>query len=280
MHWLNGPHVRQYYHLTGVTTPGTEEEFVHLWEQAQTSVPGPVPTQLPLIEPLPDDLQAQAQALQQTRQFKEFYKLTGVNGIVAVELGGFLLTPQVWVDDDYVDELSLQLPAENDPAGLFDFCFAQCSLGHPALFGGEGVLTSRRRDIGGVSPLRLAKHMPDRVTVEFDLVRRPNWPSIAVIQEASLPAQRILIRNGVHHLLALLRAGRPRAFCFVQAGGLGDVGLNFEEIPLFKPNRILAPRPPLLRDYLDTACARAVRMRDMDQVFRFGVNCNFGVSPR
>ena len=87
-----------------------------------------------------------------------------------------------------------------------------------------------------------------------------------------LPENRsVLVLNGVHHVAALQRAGRPRALALIRQGPLQAV-LNFQEPWLFKPERLLGcPRPPLIRDYFDDRLADQVCVRAVDQFMRFAV---------
>src|SRR5215470_6999720 len=106
-----------------------------------------------------------------------------------------------------------------------------------------------RRDLGGLSPLRVARHSPAKVTIEFDVTPRPNWVWLAAVQ--GLP--RPLILNGVHHLLALLKAGRQEAFGLLRpAQSLQELqlmGMNFQDPSLFNQDQLTGSSPPLLQQY-------------------------------
>jgi hypothetical protein len=56
--------------------------------------------------------------------------------------------------------------------------------------------------------------------------------------------------------------------------------LNFADPGIFKLNRLIAPRPPLLRDYLDTAIAEPVSVRAADQALRVAINFDLTIVPR
>jgi hypothetical protein len=99
------------------------------------------------------------------------------------------------------------------------------------------------------------------VTFEFDVTSRPNWIWLPAIQDMN----RVLILNGVHHLLARLRAGRPHAVCLIRhASSLGDLlanGWNPQDLSLSKPLELTGVRPPLLRDYKDEEQAADIAIR-------------------
>jgi hypothetical protein len=56
--------------------------------------------------------------------------------------------------------------------------------------------------------------------------------------------------------------------------------LEYQNPGLFKPNRLGAPRPPLLRDYLDATLATPVSVRIMDQYLKFAIIPDSGFLPR
>jgi hypothetical protein len=105
------------------------------------------------------------------------------------------------------------------------------------------------------------------VTFEFDALPRPNWVWLNVIPQTG----QILILNGVHHLLALLRAGRDRAYCLLRESPVDQLFNYGQEPGIFKPQHLTGSRPPLLRDYSDDSIADEVKLRAVDQFMRFGV---------
>jgi len=271
LHWMNGPDVRAYFYGAQVVTPRDEGEFVALWKRAQqTTPPAPVHDGPAVLGPLPRSVAQRGDELKASRVFRETYELAGAGGLVEVRLDGQLVTPQVWVDEQYVDELVSSLPREGDDSGLFEFCFPIGQVGSPVLAGNIGTFASDRRGIGGLTPVRVARSDGDRTTLEFDVVARPNWISLTVVDHPGL-GSKILIRNGVHRLLALHRGGRTRAFAMIQHGGIGEVGLEFNDAAIFKPNRLFAPRAPLLTDYLDQVTGTPISVFDSHQILRFAI---------
>ncbi|HEX9517410.1 MAG TPA: hypothetical protein VF940_14695 [Streptosporangiaceae bacterium] len=142
------------------------------------------------------------------------------------------------------------------------------------------AFASQRRELGGLSPLRIARHSSGRVTLEFDVTPRPNWIWLAAVQGISRP----LILNGVHHLLALHKAGRDEAFALMrQAVSLDELrimGMNFQEPALFNPDQIMSSAPPLLRHYLDHSLAQPVNQRALEQYMRVILQPDLGFIPR
>ena len=108
-----------------------------------------------LAAPLPPELANGEAAIRATEQFRTVYEPLGAQ-FVCVTIEN-LVTPQWWVDTDQVDELVREVPAEDDLDGLFDFCFAPGSIGHPLTLGMNGaVVTSRKCGLGMISPIRIA----------------------------------------------------------------------------------------------------------------------------
>jgi len=277
---IQEPDVRPLFHVASVTTPLNAEDFVKACRAQRSARPdttsAPVP---PAIEPLPPSLEAQAAALRGTEQFRTTYEPFGAT-FARVPLAE-LVTPQWWVDTEYIQTLTDAVPAEDDLDGMFGFSFATGRLAMPMHLGlnGAAFASAKIGDIGVPSPLRVARYSPERVTFEFDVTPRPNWVWLAASQDMS----RLLILNGVHHLLALLEAGRTHALCLLRpAQSLGDptIGFNFQDPSLFKPSELTAARPPLLRDYLDDQQAVDVGIHLRQNFLRLAVQSDPGVIPR
>jgi hypothetical protein len=192
-----------------------------------------------------------------------------------------LVTPQWWVDTEYVESLAAGAPAEDDLDAMFDFSFSMGRLSRPMNLGLNGAaFASARGDIGVPGPLRVARYSPEKVTFEFDITPRPNWVWIG----ASPDMGRLLILNGVHHLLALTKAGRQHAFCLVRpANSLGDLMAttwNPPDLGIFKQNELASARPPLLRDYLNLEQAADVAIHLRQSFLRLAIQAELGLIPR
>ncbi len=266
LRWINPPEVRPLFYAASVTTPGNVNEFVVLSQAAQAKFAGPVALAgIGGIQELPAQLANREATVRQTEQFRSAYEPLGA-AFASVALAD-LIAPQWWVDSAYVDELVSMVPAVGNDNALFDFCFATGRLEPPMMLGMNGaVIVSGRRALGTISPLRVEAATPDQVTFAFDALPRPNWLWLNVIPQTN----QILILNGTHHLLALMRAGRDRAFCLIRNGIIEQV-LNPQDPGLFRPQQLTAARPPLLRDYLDPNITDNVGVRAVNQFMRFGV---------
>ncbi len=278
--WIQEPDVRPLFYGSSVTSPDNVEQFVDDCKAARDTKPSgsaTVPSKT-VVEALPASVQARVADVQATDQFRTQYQPFGAS-FAAVPLAD-LVVPQWWVDAEYVDALAATAPAEDDVDNMFSFSFATGRLARPMLLGTNGAaFASALNDIGGLTPLRVAQYSPEKVTFEFDVIPRPNWVWIAAVQDIG----RLFILNGVHHLLALLKAGRQHAYCLVRlVGSLGDlqsIGWNFQDPALFKPAELTSGRPPMLGDYLDGQLAADVGIRLRQSYLRLVVGSDPGVIP-
>jgi hypothetical protein len=278
--WVQEPNVRPLYHLSAVTSPPSVDSFVEACRSARGRRPQPTSAMPapPAIEALPAPLEAKAAALRATEQFKTAYEPFGAV-FARVPLAD-LVTPQWWIDTDYFESLADAAPAEEDLDGMFAFSFATGNLGMPMHLGLNGAaFVSAKNDIGVPSPLRVARYSSEKVTFDFDVTPRPNWVWLAMCADMS----RLLILNGVHHLLALQKAGRQHAFCLLRrAPSVVDptIGFNFQDPGIFKPSELTAGRPPLLSDYLDNQYAADVGIHLRQNFLRLALQTEPGVIPR
>lgn len=279
--WVPESLVRPIFQVTTVTSPLNVEAFIaeaRARRQARTQIP-----HVPLVQEsptqLPAALAARVDHLRASDQFKMVYEPFGA--MFAVVPLAELVTPQWWVDAEYVTSLADSAPAEDDPDGMFDFSFSMGRLARPMNLGMNGAaFASARGDSGSVGPLRVARYSPERVTFEFDVTPRPNWVWIAASQDMN----RLFILNGVHHLLALMKAGRQHAYCLVRPAATLDEltanGWNPQNPELFKPDELKGTRPPLLRDYLDDQLAADVAIHLRQSYLRVAVQSDPGLIPR
>lgn len=279
--WIHPRDVRPAFHALPVTSPASVEEFTAAWQARFAVMPSasPVTPGGQLTGGAAPQLEQRIAGLQATDQYRALYQPFGA-AFAAVSIAG-LITPQWWADTAYVDDLAAALPAESDLEGLFDFCFPEGQLAPPMMLGTVGAaFTSSRHNLGGISPLRVAQRCAGKITFQFDVTPRSNWIWLAAA--ACLP--RPMIINGVHHLLALLKAGRTEALCLMctvqTPHDLQALGMNYQDPFLFKPDQLMSARPPLLRDYLDPAVAVPVGRHASDQYLRLVLNSEIGAVPR
>jgi len=279
--WVQEPDLRPLFQASAVTSPMSVDDFIseaRVRRQARAGLTVNAPGSVTVAE-LPAPLAARADSLRATEQFRTHYEPFSAQ-LAVIPLAD-LVTPQWWVDAEYVDSLAESAPVEEDLDGMFDFSFSMGRLARPMNIGLNGAaFASARGDIGGPSPLRVSRYSPEKVTFEFDVTPRPNWVWVVV----SADMNRLFILNGVHHLLALMKAGRQHAYCLVRpANSLGDLtanGWNPQNPELFKPQELTGPRPPLLRDYLDQQQAADVGIHLRQCFLRLALQAEVGLIPR
>ena len=95
----------------------------------------------------------------------------------------------------------------------------------------------------GTSVLSVIIHWVYAVAFSTPVMVRLYSKGQLVIAECSTTDRSDSVLNGVHHLLALMRAGRDRAYCLLRHG-LPEHVLNSQDPGLFKLEHLTDGRPP------------------------------------
>jgi hypothetical protein len=212
----------------------------------------------PHMEPLPDEIFELKARLMSEQSFKDAFPRVGVD-VNMVNLDQ-LVVSQEYISPTYVEQLTERLNQVTDPPSLFDFCMhtttGRVDIVRDRDFQPVGVLTEshehRLIDVRCLSPdeVRLtnpnATPLKDYTTAHF-LVSfgfTANHLSVYLVEN------RLIIRNGSHRALSLLKAGHKEVPCVVQYANRGR--LLQDGIPLAQLQVCLeTPRPPMLKDYLN-----------------------------
>jgi hypothetical protein len=94
---------------------------------------------------------------------------------------------------------------------------------------------------------------------------RPNYVQVAVLRD------KLLLTNGVHKVLALIKRGYTRIPCVwhridrVEEAGVGVLP------PFYVEQRVVTNRPAAVVDFLNAAVAVPLNMRSMYQVMRLAI---------
>jgi len=281
--WVNGADLKPLFLGASVEAPRDFDAFKEMWRRAQGRA-GALPPLLPVdpsvIDPLPQGLAKLSADLTRSELYRQNYDHFQPPAQLASVPLDQLVAPQWWADKAFVQEMASQAPRPEDENALFRFCFPVGRLGRPAISGGFGNVVDfvgPRRDIGIPGPIVIERHTGAKVYLGFDVMARPNFVFVAFVQDVN----RLIVLNGVHHLAALRLAGHIRAFCILLVvANLGEVGFDFGRPDIFKPNRILAPRPPMIVDYFDSEIGGDVSIRAMDQRLRITLNFELGTAPK
>lgn len=208
-------------------------------------------TSAPVI-PLPAAMQAAATEVRSREVFRREYEAKAVVRLGMVPLGS-LIAPQPLADMDYVAELDVQVPATAGGEADVAFAFPVGEVPEPAVVGKSVVFTTPGPSVFA-NPIPTYRAVPGGYEVIARVEARPNY--LYVAEFSSPTGARLVLRNGVHHVLALLRAGRTHAPAVVsQASTIDELGLP----PTSLLRRVGAPRPPLVRDFLEPAAVPLVK---------------------
>ncbi len=283
--WVAPGDVERLYRSANISSPGTLDEFRDACNAERQARPAGTPIAVGAAGPaeLPATVADLSAALIESSLFKRAYAQNAI-GIRSVSLA-MLVSPQWWVDDDYVSDLGEAIPEHGDDVAQFEFCFGRGRVELPVAQGpgpNRGYLVAfssptRNLDAPGELPevLRVSDHC---VEVKVRVETRPNHIMVGPIQGTD----RLLILNGVHRLFALLQAGFARAFCVLtQPVNLAQPfqGLDFSNDPqLFKPAELHSAQPPWLRHY--AVHSHPVAIRALVQTLRLAIVPDIGFVPK
>jgi hypothetical protein len=165
-----------------------------------------------------------------------------------------LLAPQPLADMEYVAELQSNLSAEPNEAADFAFSFPEGTIPEPAVIANTVMFSTPSPSVY-VSPVPMYRRMAGGYEVIARVEPRPNYLFVAKI--AALGGRLMLI-NGVHHVLALLSSGRGYAPAIVRnAMVVEELGLPQTSLL----TQVGASRPALVRDFLGECAVRVRRRR-------------------
>jgi hypothetical protein len=165
-----------------------------------------------------------------------------------------LLAPQPLADMDYVAELGGSLSPEPDELDDFAFSFPQGSIPEPAVIGNTVMFSTPAPSVY-VSPVPTYRPVAGGYEVIARVEPRPNYVFVAQVQGLG---GRLMLINGVHHVLALLRAGRRYAPAILRQS------MTVEELGLPQTSLLAqagTPRPPLVRDFLSDCAVQVLKRR-------------------
>lgn len=192
------------------------------------------------VKPIPSELEAAARGLEGREVFQREYARKADVRLGMVPLDS-LLSPQPAADLDYVDELMGRLVPVADPAADFPFAFPEASPSDP-LVAGPTVIFNEETSNLIINPIPEWHRAGDDVLVSLRASARPNYLWVAEM------AGRLVLLNGVHKVLAAIRAGRSMLPAVLRtANSIPELGL--QQPPTFLAH-LLAPRPPLVSDFL------------------------------
>jgi len=213
--------------------------------------------------PLSSELAALAQEVRARTTFQRHYETQADFEFVQVPIAS-LLTPQWNADLDYVENLAGILRPENDPAADFDFSFPQTSPPEPIINGNIAIFTSSAPNIA-IRPVPVVRRDGEDLEIVFRAEGRPNYIMVAELNG------RLILENGVHHVLALATRGRTHVAAVLKhVRRPEELAINTQS-SLFAPQTYFeAARPPLVMDFASNLAVPAVS-RAVLTVYRVAV---------
>jgi hypothetical protein len=167
-----------------------------------------------------------------------------------------LLSTQCHVDLDHVERLTIEAAAATSPAALAAFCLPQPTLPEPLITGtrlSQEVLVD---DIAYMAGRAEARRL-NRGVLELRVRLIPQGQFLSCAEAASPAGPLVVVGNGTHRVLALLRAGHTHAPMLVRtAFSAEDLGLG--RPGGFSPAVLQSRRPPRVADFLDPALCAAL----------------------
>lgn len=219
------------------------------WAAAHAAMAG-APRYVPSPpQPLPAQLKSAVAHIQQRQTYRREYesKADVHIGIVPIDA---LIAPQALADLDYVDELTAIVSSAADLEADLNFAFPVGSLPEPLVNGNTLVFNGQTANIL-VNPVPQHRRADEDVEIVLRASARPNYVFVAEFGE------RLVLLNGVHKVLALLRAGRTAIPAIIRrATSIPELGLAPSTTLLMHLDK---PRPPLVSDFLQQLAVQVER---------------------
>lgn len=207
----------------------------------------------PLVKALPSSLQQAEQELKSRPTYKRHYENAAEYQLVLVS-PCHLITPQWYLDLNYVEALKAEAPRPGDLEGALAFCFKDEILPEPAMIQlntpvGQNYILDFPRSSGlpwisacNIEPINLQD--PASRDISISVHARGNYSQVAQIQET------LLVVNGTHHIGALFTVGWDYVPVLLRSANSMYDCLSLQDPGLIYEAQKLA-RPPFLCDYFN-----------------------------
>ena len=240
----------------------SDEDPLDLWRKLEERRGQLLPVQKGELAPIPEALAASVEAIKQRSAYKEYYEPVADYVFGAVSIAS-LLSPQCFVDLDYIDELAESISASDTTEGQLHFAFSDGQIAEPVVAGNTVLFSSARRDLYADAIPSVVQTAEGEFSIVVRARSRPNY-----IQVAHIDDQLFLI-NGVHKVCALHRAGFTNCYCvFREASSLAEAGVSPQSTTMLRDQVSKGPRPAAVLDFLNPDVAANLRLRSMQQVLQ------------
>src|SRR2546426_7174155 len=160
--------------------------------------------------PLPAELAPLGAEVQAREVFAKYYASQAEYEFAIVPIDS-LLSPQVYADVQYVDELAATLPKTPDASADFSFAFPVPTITEPMISGQSVVFSSYGANVTANAVPSVTRRTDGTYDIVVRATSRPNYVQVARYDT------RLVLINGVHKVLALRTAGRTVAACLLRS---------------------------------------------------------------
>jgi hypothetical protein len=262
--WLALPQAVQLLGQEHIEDVLPQAELFDLYERTaeyceQLPPPSPragAPTTIALMPEVEDDLARRPTYLREYAAYASYRAC-----LVPVHL---LLTPQWYVNLDFVETLRQQAPRPDDLVGAVRFAFSEGSeLDDLWLTGAALAISTHSIGQPRIHTVEGRRISPHEVEVVVRVQSRPNYLEVAKI------GSRFVIVNGIHRAAAFLQAGFDRIPCLLgQYDALGEAFPQRALGMIPEAHLMGEGRPPYLADYFDPQAAPRFHQRSVYTVVR------------
>jgi len=257
--------------------PGEDlSQHQQLWETARTALQQrePYAQALPVLDPIPTELQDQAEAFKNNPAVSAFFQ--GMDWTVGIaNLSSVLSFQKIVVQEHAIDRVNDV--STDDQAGLFSFCLPLPS----DVINLQGMIDQDKKAVT-FSSLNPNLRIGGQMMLDIDVAVAPGQPSTRqkfvgfginfggqFLQIAEYN-QRWFVRDGYHRCYGLLRKGIERVPCvFIRANSFEQ--LTGGQFGFLDYETCFGVRPPFLKDFLNDSVSRSVFRMATRKVVRVSV---------
>ncbi|MGH7259664.1 MAG: hypothetical protein ACREI9_03150 [Nitrospiraceae bacterium] len=238
---------------------------VELWRHASVKRLGLSPLVHEGMEPLPDGLSGICEKIKDRPTYKKYYETVDDYSFALAPIES-LLTPQWFVDAEYVDEIMSGLHKDMSLEEQLFFAMSEGKLTEPIITGNQVSFLSPRLDLYADQIPMVREVGQGEFEIFVRAASRPNYVQVAKIGE------RLLLTNGVHKVSALCRMGLRKVPCvFRTVHNLEAAGLNPKATTLFSDPIFNSDKPALVKYFWDSELATPLNMRSTYQILQVSV---------
>jgi hypothetical protein len=227
------------------------------------------------VLPIPDQLAPRGERLLASPEFRQAFPVVPTSvGVVELDR---LIVCQMYVSLDQVRRVQAGLPSAFTPEDIFNVCLPSASTPPPFRHFRAGP-----KSWVFISPARGIRVLDTLVTEappEYQALGPTAGFCGAIVgfpthhMNVIQIGQRLILNNGTHRALALLEKGITRVPCAIQQVSNPDelMVVGLPEVVQNAGRFLQAPRPPLVKDYLNPKLTRRVPVPRIERFLKVTV---------